>query len=90
MIWSMTNRFVKKTEVRCPLCSRKPLLGILYRDDEGRPVLQVKAHKQNKILAEVIITGAAEVRCRECLAWHSVEFADGKLNISPKLEPGRY
>ena len=85
----MTNRFVRKTEVRCPLCSRKPLLGIFFRED-GVPVFHVKAHKQNRILAEVRVTGAAEVRCRECLAWHLVTIEGDNFDIKPKLEPGRF
>ena len=57
---------------------------MLYRDDEGRVVLQVKAHKQGRILAEVVVMGAAEVRCRECLAWHCVSFKGDNLLIEPK------
>jgi len=60
-------------EIRC-FCDRQPILALAGRDSAtGEPFVHVKAHRQGRIQAEVIITsGSARIHCRSCLRWHTV------------------
>lgn len=60
-------------EVRC-FCNRTPLLAVCGRDTSTKqPYVHVKAWRQRRIFAEVVIeSGVARIRCRECLRWHKI------------------
>lgn len=60
-------------ELRCQ-CSKRPLLGIGYRDPfTGEPRLHVKIFKQGRVFGEMIATsGVVHLRCRECDRWSKV------------------
>lgn len=75
-------------EIRCT-CSRRPLLAIHGRDTKtGEPFIHVKAHKQERILAEVIVTaGVARIHCRECLHWFTVRIVRTGLSMTEERLP---
>lgn len=64
---------MRDQEIRC-FCNRSPLLAVCGVDSITRqPFVHIKAYRQNRIFAEVVITsGTARIRCRECLRWHKV------------------
>ena len=67
------------TEVRCT-CRTAPLLGVAEVDECGNPFLHVKAHKQSRLISEVVMTsGTAHIRCRSCNRWHRVTIREGTL-----------
>lgn len=63
----------KGVELRCS-CSKRPLLGIGYRDPStNEPRLHVKVFKQGRVFGEMIATsGTVHLRCRECGRWSKV------------------
>lgn len=70
-------------EVRC-FCNRSPLLAVCGRDSASlEPFVHIKAYKQNRIFAEVVITsGVANIRCRECLRWHRIVIKKTSVDTS--------
>ena len=51
------------------VCSRKPLLARAGRRD-GHPFLWVKNYRAK--LDIVVRTGSVQIKCRECLRWHTI------------------
>lgn len=79
---------VNELEVRC-FCRRTPLLAVCGRDSgSGQPFVHVKAFKQNRIFAEVVITsGTAHIRCRECMRFHKVTIKHVGVTTKPERLP---
>ncbi len=62
-----------KHELRC-FCSRSPLLAVYGVDSKGKLFVHVRIYKARRIYGEVLATdGTVQIRCRECLRWHSVK-----------------
>lgn len=71
----MVNQPDKKTEVRCPFCSRSPLLAVCGRDEKGNPFVHVRIYKQKRIFGNVVATGGpVHLQCRECFRWLRIRF----------------
>lgn len=65
-----------KHPLRC-FCSRQPLLAMYGLDKRGRLYVHVRVYKQNRIYAETVCYGGEiKIRCRECIRWHRIIFAD--------------
>lgn len=76
-------------EVRC-VCSKRPLLGVGGRDDDGNPFFHIKVFKQARVYGEVIVTaGSARVRCRECRRWFTVNLRREALDVREQRLPPR-
>lgn len=75
-------------ELRC-FCDKKPILALCGRDSSsGEPFVHVKAHRQQRVQAEVVITsGTARIRCRSCLRWHTVRIKRGDVDARPERLP---
>lgn len=75
-------------ELRC-FCDRKPILAICGRDSaSGQPFVHVKAHRQERIMAEIVVTsGTARIRCRSCLRWHTVRLKRTDVQATPERLP---
>lgn len=79
----MSNRI----EVRC-FCSKRPLLGLAGRDEEGKLFVHVRVFKQKRLYADVVIhEGRVSLCCRECFRWHEVIIrADLEMAEVPRPE----
>lgn len=63
------------TPVRCPLCSRHPLLAMYGTDEGGAAFVHVMIYKQKRIFGNVVVTGGpVHLQCRECLRWLRIRF----------------
>lgn len=59
-------------ELRCN-CSRKPLLAVCGRSDDGKGFIHVMTWKGKRLYVNIVVTdGTARIQCRECLRWHRV------------------
>lgn len=63
------------TAVRCPFCSRHPLLAVHGRDKKGEPFVHVRIYKQKRIFGNIVVTGGpVNLQCRECFRWLRIRF----------------
>ncbi len=63
-----------KNELRC-YCVHKPLLSTYGITADGEPYMHVRVYKQNRIYADVMIEGEADVKltCRDCFRIHKIK-----------------
>lgn len=79
------------SQLRC-WCPQKSLLAVVGRDERtGAPIVHVKAYKQAKIIAEVIIeSGTARILCRGCSRWHVVRIHHADFDFRVEDLPETY
>ena len=59
-------------DIRCS-CQAEPLLAVGGIDDRGDAYVHIRAHKQRKLIAEVVATsGTIHIHCRSCGRWHRI------------------
>jgi hypothetical protein len=62
-----------KYPLKC-FCRRRPLLAMYGTDSSGRLYIHIKIWKAHRIFGEMFVTdGSTQIRCRECLRWHTVK-----------------
>lgn len=85
----MSHKAVTRHELRC-VCSRAPLLGVYGIDQDGMAYIHIKAHKQSRLIAEIVARGECAIHCRECLRWTRFRINDrnGPSRIERTEDPG--
>lgn len=80
-------RQLTRNELRC-FCRRQPLLAVYGLDDRGRIYIHVKVYKNRRIFGEILITkGDAQIRCRECLRWYTVDISESSAKLVESTVP---
>ena len=73
--------------LRCR-CSDHRLLAFYGLADDGEPYVHVKAYKQGRSLANVVIYGDCEIQCPACERWVILNFRDdGSMDKDESLQP---
>lgn len=81
----------EKGEIRC-FCSRSPLLAVFGVGKRGRPFIHVKVWKQNRLYAELVVSGKnaeTSIKCRDCYRWYTIFITDNntaKVKEVPESE----
>lgn len=71
----------EKGEVRC-FCSRSPLLAVFGVGRNGGLFIHVKVWKQNRLYAELVISGKhaeTSIKCRDCYRWYTIFITDSNV-----------
>lgn len=77
----------REKELRC-FCRGEPLLATYGVDSRGKLFVHVKIYKQNRIYGELIFEeGVVKIRCRNCLRWHRVIFAQRRAELKEDESP---
>lgn len=78
---------MKHLPIRCE-CSARPILAIARLSEDGKWVIHVRAYKQHRIYAEVVIdSGSPRIRCRECLRWHQINIKRARVEAVETSPP---
>lgn len=74
---------MKESELRC-FCSTHPLLATYGIDEEEHLYVHVLAWKQNRLIADVKVTGGdVRLRCRNCMRYHKVRIHGKIARLTP-------
>lgn len=76
-----------REQIRC-FCSRKPLLAMYGKGEDGEPYIHILVYKQRRIYGDIHIDGDANcrIRCRECLRVHRIRIITRRRRLELEQE----
>lgn len=69
-------------------CSRHHLLAFYGLNADGDPYVHIKAHRQGRVIVNVVILSDVEIQCPSCGMWVAPTIGeDGEVEFEELCEP---